>query len=406
MNSIRHGLIAVAGCALLLIFACAAVVMAVHRTNALGDSQEYVGDKLYGVRQVYETLLGMESSQRGYLLTGDASYLDPYDRDSATIDGAIATFERLYQGDAGAEPLVSGFLGLARAKQTELAETVRLARAGDRDAAMSVVNGNGGKQLMDQLDEKLLALIAQGRAERTRFVIESRATLRTLYLLGAGIGVLIMALVAIAVRSLTVSIARLDDAQKAEEHNAMHDTLTGLPNRRYLSEWMTAALAAAGRGGRELHVLYFDLDGFKGVNDWLGHEAGDRVLKETAARLRGTLRASDFIARIGGDEFVAALPQTDEPPSIGALVERIEEKLNAAPIEELADGVVTASIGWASFPRDGDTPEGLLAAADRAMYGIKEMRKLERSSDGARNAGGAQTGNDNPPPGLRPQFAG
>jgi diguanylate cyclase len=378
VKSVQHGLFAVAGCAVLLILACAAVVLAVHRMNDLADAQEYVGDKLYGVRQVYETLSGMESSQRGYLLTGNLAYLDPYLRDSATIDTTIATFERLYQGDDEARSLVSEILPLARAKQAELADTIALARSGDRDAALAIVNGNHGKELMDQFDKRLLAMVAQQRAARTRFVDEGRKTLRHLYMLGAGIGVLIMALVAIAVRSLSVSIARLDDAQKAEEHNAMHDALTGLPNRRYLSEWMTVALAAARRAARELHVLYFDLDGFKAVNDELGHETGDQVLRITASRLRETLRSSDFVARLGGDEFVAVLPQTDAPPSVGALIERLEDKLNNAPIEELPDGAVTASIGRASFPRDGDTVPALLAAADRSMYNIKEMRKLAR----------------------------
>jgi diguanylate cyclase len=376
VKSVQHGLFAVAGCAVLLILACAAVVLAVHRMNDLADAQEYVGDKLYGVRQVYETLSGMEASQRGYLLTGNLAYLDPYLRDSATIDTTIATFERLYQGDDEARSLVSEILPLARAKQAELADTIALARAGERDAALAIVNGNHGKELMDQFDKRLLAMVAQQRAARTRFVEEGRATLRHLYLLGAVVGVLIMALVAIAVRSLSVSIARLDDAQKAEEHNAMHDALTGLPNRRYLSEWMTVALAAARRAARE---LYFDLDGFKAVNDELGHETGDQVLRITASRLRETLRSSDFVARLGGDEFVAVLPQTDAPPSVGALIERLEDKLNTAPIEELPDGAVTASIGRASFPRDGDTVPALLAAADRSMYNIKEMRRLART---------------------------
>jgi diguanylate cyclase (GGDEF)-like protein len=388
VKSVRHGLFAVAGCALLLIFACAAVVLAVHRMNELADAQEYVGDKLYGVRQVYETLQAMESSQRGYLLTGNIAYLDPYQRDSASMDTKIATFERLYQGDDAARPLVTEILPLARGKQAELADTIALARAGGRDAAMAIVNGNRGKELMDEFDKRLLALIAEQRGARTQFVDEGRATLRYLYQLGAVVGVLIMALVAIAVRSLTISIARLDDAQKAEEHNAMHDALTGLPNRRYLSEWMATALAAARRAARELHVLYFDLDGFKAVNDELGHEAGDRVLRVTASRLRETLRSSDFIARLGGDEFVAVLPQTDAPPSVGALIARIEEKLNTAPIEELPDGSITASIGRASFPRDGETVTALLVAADRSMYNIKEMRKLSR----AQSERGAPTG--------------
>jgi len=106
-------------------------------------------------------------------------------------------------------------------------------------------------------------------------------------------------LVAVAVRACRYRIARLDAAQRAEERNAMHDALTGLPNRRYLREWLGTALAGARRSGRQLCVLYFDLDGFKGVNDRFGHEAGDHVLETAASRLQGTLRRSDFVARSG-----------------------------------------------------------------------------------------------------------
>jgi len=229
---------------------------------------------------------------------------------------------------------------------------------------------------MAQLRGKLQSLVAAKRAVRTGFLDEARETVRRLYLLGAVVAVLIMVVVIIAVRALSVSITHLDAAQKKDEHNAMHDALTGLPNRRFLTEWLETALAGARRAGRELHVLYFDLDGFKGVNDRLGHEAGDRVLQAAAARLRATLRASDFVARLGGDEFVAALPETGEPPALPALIARIEQALDPALIPELADGIVTASIGVACFPQDGVNAAALLGAADRAMYGVK-MRRHE-----------------------------
>ena len=390
MHSIRHGLLAVAACAVLLLLAGAAVVFGVQRINDLASRQEYVGDKLYGVRQVYETLLGMESSQRGFLLTGDVSYLAPYQRDSGQLDGILATFERLYRGDGGSEAAVGEIRDLTHEKQAELAQTIDLARGGQRDAAMQIVRGNRGKEIMQQLDDKLLSLVAQQRAVRTGYLQQARQTLRLLYLLGATAGILILVLVAIAVRTLSISIARLNDAQKAEEYNAMHDQLTGLPNRRYLMEWLTTALAGAQRAGRELHLLYFDLDGFKAVNDRLGHEAGDQVLQVTAGRLRSTLRTSDFVARIGGDEFVAALPDTGEPPSIAALVERLETALNAAPLPELDDGAVSASIGAASFPKDAASPAALLAAADQAD--VREEDAAAREPNGGRRDTAAATG--------------
>lgn len=388
MKSIRQGLLTVAVCAVLLLLAGAAVVFGVQRINDFAFRQEYVGDKLFGVRQVYETLLGMESSQRGFLLTQDASYLDPYLRDSGRLEGTLAAFEKLYRDDGGSSATVAEIRDLTHEKQAELAQTVDLARKGQLDAALQVVRGNRGKAIMEQLDEKLLSLVAQQRAVRTGYLQQAQRTLRLLYLLAAAVGVLILVLVAVAVRTLSVSIARLNDAQKAEEYNAMHDQLTGLPNRRYLTEWLTTALAAAQRAGRELHLLYFDLDGFKAVNDRLGHEAGDHVLQVTAGRLRSTLRTSDFVARIGGDEFVAALPDTGEAPSVDALIGRLEAALDTAPLPELEDGAVSASIGAASFPKDATSVAALLAAADHAMYERKQRR---RSDQAARPADRATT---------------
>jgi diguanylate cyclase len=181
--------------------------------------------------------------------------------------------------------------------------------------------------------------------------------------------------VIVAIMSLSTSILRMREQQREEARKAMHDALTSLPNRRYLVEWLTMALAAARRSGQPLAILYFDLDGFKSVNDRFGHEAGDRVLQTTAARLRRTLRTSDFVARLGGDEFVAVLPDVTSVPVVSMLIARLQSELVKAPIAEVPDGAVSASIGTAWFPQDGDTVDALLGAADHAMYEAKQSRK-------------------------------
>jgi diguanylate cyclase (GGDEF)-like protein len=183
----------------------------------------------------------------------------------------------------------------------------------------------------------------------------------------------------VALVLLSVSIHRLRERQQASESRAMHDPLTQLPNRRYLGEWLETSLAAAGRSDRNLVLLYLDLDGFKSVNDRFGHDIGDRVLQITAGRLRRALRRSDFVARLGGDEFVAVLPDTQSAPGLAVLVERLEAEIGKAPIAEIANDVVSASIGAAWFPTDGATADTLLAAADRAMYDVKRRHRAWRS---------------------------
>jgi len=374
MQSIRYGLLAVAGCGALLLIVGIAAVFGVQRTDRLAQRQELIGSQLFGAREVFETLLVMESSQRGYLLTRDPAYVEPYRHEDQTFDAMFASFEALFRDDTAAEGIVKDIRRLAHAKRDELAQTLKLAETGGFDSAMAIVRTDSGKEEMEVLRIKLFSLIAQERAVRTQFVEQGRAMFHRLYFLGAGAAVLILLLVAIAVRALSISIARLDAAQKAEERNAMHDALTGLPNRRYLSEWLATALAGAQRSARQLCVLYFDLNGFKGVNDRFGHEAGDRVLQAAASRLRATLRSSDFLARLGGDEFVAVLPDAMEPPGVDALMRRLEQNLHAALIPELEDGETSASIGKALFPDDGTGADELLAAADRAMYAVKESQ--------------------------------
>jgi diguanylate cyclase (GGDEF)-like protein/PAS domain S-box-containing protein len=151
---------------------------------------------------------------------------------------------------------------------------------------------------------------------------------------------------------------------------ALHDGLTGLPNRTLLGDRLRSAIAVAQRQDAALSLLMLDLDGFKGVNDSYGHHAGDLVLVEIAKRLSGTLRESDTAARLGGDEFVLLLPAT---PLVGALeAARALVDFIVAPIT--VDGkplTVGASIGIAVFPDHGRDADVLLAAADAAMYEAK-----------------------------------
>ncbi len=154
---------------------------------------------------------------------------------------------------------------------------------------------------------------------------------------------------------------------------SLHDDLTGLPNRALLRDRLRHGMAQAERQGASLAVLYLDLDGFKAVNDRLGHAAGDELLVEVAARLTATLRTTDTAARVGGDEFVVLCEFLRDDEEAGKVADRVASTL-ARPYE-LAEGraFVTASIGRV-VSRGGDDPEVVLAQADAAMYGVKARR--------------------------------
>ncbi|MCW5699525.1 MAG: EAL domain-containing protein [Rhodospirillales bacterium] len=164
-------------------------------------------------------------------------------------------------------------------------------------------------------------------------------------------------------------------AQEARlQYQALHDALTGLPNRVYLSEQLDQALALAERNGQTAALLMLDLDRFKEVNDTLGHQAGDALLRDVARRLRASLRTTDAISRLGGDEFAAVLPAGSGLERAQRVAGRI---YNALREPFTYDGVIIevgGSIGIALYPEHGREKERLFQCADVAMYTAKESQ--------------------------------
>ena len=178
---------------------------------------------------------------------------------------------------------------------------------------------------------------------------------------------------------------KLADARIA--HLAHYDALTDLPNRLLLRERLEYELAYVRRGGK-LAVLYIDLDHFKGVNDTLGHTAGDELLKAVAARLRGCLRDTDTVARLGGDEFAIVQAPLKRAPEAAKLAQRLRDAVVQSPFEINGHQVVVdLSIGIALAPNDGREVDQLLKNADMALYGAKaEGRGTYRYFESAMDA--------------------
>jgi diguanylate cyclase (GGDEF)-like protein len=164
---------------------------------------------------------------------------------------------------------------------------------------------------------------------------------------------------------------------------ATHDALTGLPNRTLLSDRFTIALALSQRSRNRLAILMLDLDRFKSVNDSMGHDAGDKLLKAVGKRLKNTMRKSDTVARIGGDEFVLLLPQIPHADDATILAQRILDAFRDPFVFDDHRINITASIGIAVYPEAGRDIESLLKSADTAMYWAKEQgRDIYRFYDG------------------------
>ena len=172
---------------------------------------------------------------------------------------------------------------------------------------------------------------------------------------------------------LVSDISQEEAARQRIEFLALHDPLTGLPNRASFTHTLATAVASA--EGQMLAVLFIDLDGFKQINDTLGHDAGDEALKTVAARLRHNLAANDFAARLGGDEFAAIANNIAGQDSIVKIANRLIAAIAEPMTLTEKPGRLGASIGVALFPQHGTSPTDLLTVADHAMYAAKRGGK-------------------------------
>lgn len=266
---------------------------------------------------------------------------------------------------------------------TELASrTRRFIAASEREAGLEVpASGYPAAYELQHLDDTIAATTLRAYSEMRERLLgltntrlgEMLATHRMLYFLTISL----LAMVALFIfRPMANAIGRktleLIEARNSMAFIAAHDGLTGLHNRAFLIDHFETQISGAKRRGERLAVLQIDLDGFKQINDTLGHAAGDFVLATTAARMREASRASDLCARLGGDEFVMVLNGAGQSEDIGMVARRVLDRVNE-PMD--FDGVTIhcgASAGVAVYPVDADSARDLLVHADLALYNAKK----------------------------------
>ena len=177
---------------------------------------------------------------------------------------------------------------------------------------------------------------------------------------------------------LVRDITARKEAQERETFLALHDTLTQLPNRRFLMEQLGKVLSMARRRKFMVAVLFINLDHFKTVNDSLGHHAGDQLLCDVAERLRQSVRDTDLVARLSGDEFVAVLTDIHTPDDAAMVADKLIETMRSAFTVGQLPLTMSPSIGISLFPGDDTTVQGLLSCADTAMYHAKDSGRGNR----------------------------
>jgi diguanylate cyclase (GGDEF)-like protein len=331
--------------------------------------------------QYAQTRRLIETKTEDYLANAHAiePLLEKLDADADR--NALATRERVYVASRLTTAAIVGvslaatLLGLGIAAYLSRRITVAVNEC--LGFAQRVARGELNGRLQPKYEDEFAAL-ANSLNSMTESLQESRAALerRAVQLVEANQGLQHeIGERKLADQRLQQEVSQHQLAAERAEYLSYYDSLTALPNRTLFSKLLNQAIGLARRDGKQLAVLFLDLDGFKNVNDTLGHEAGDLLLQEFGERLKGCLRESDTVARLGGDEFVILLPALHDAADAEVVAHKV---LAAAGKPFLALGQelrVTASVGIGIYPKDGGDEQSLMKNADIAMYQAKEDGK-------------------------------
>ena len=311
----------------------------------------------------------LETGQRGFLLTDDPAYLEPYQNSRKSI---IAHLDILLSATRKSPAILAQIQDSGQLIAREISILNRLIVTQEvygQKKALGIILGGDPKRRMDSLRTSIVNIILS--QNRQIIIIQSRTfkdrrRVRRNFLLLLGSSFLF---IAIALYIIFQEIRKSNKLMKRLETESSQDELTGIPNRRFLQEWIRVEILQDRKKELEFTLLYLDLNHFKTINDRLGHEAGDHVLKMAVKRFQSALREGDLIVRIGGDEFTAITRGVLSPTEKEFLINRLKETL-AHPSLVPKDFPVSfgLSVGIASYPEDGDTLDALLRVADKNMY--------------------------------------
>lgn len=326
-----------------------------------------INEQLRALNRFMVALQNTETSQQGYLLTDKPEYLEPYEDALRAVHLELDRTQKLLSDEPGAEESLRQLIGMKEAKLEEMSNTILLNRNGRRDEALALVMTDTGKALMDGIRALVNGLLTSKRAEIAVIQENARqhyaASQSSLFVFIATIVTFMLIAYVVLFQDLTER-RHLRQRLDASENT---DSLTGLANFSYLNSALQNVLTHAYRDQVRAALILIDLDNFQSINDRYGFESGDRVLKETASRLRDMARRNDLLARLSGDVFVMAVAQVHDLQEIETLGERIVHTMTSPLLPEMHERYLGASLGIALYPDDALNPQQLLTKARQAM---------------------------------------
>ena len=404
-----------------LLAATVALFASRNVTSAALDAERHTTALHDAFGQVLVDLNDAETATRGYVITHDASYLRAFDADRMKLPQDLAAITNLMRGDPAGAPGGAELYRLANQRLAILQTTQVVAQVSDsKNLGPMVELMKGGKGVGD----RIAALVSQEETNAARELAASeqrldaaRNTSFLVGIVGLPLGVLAALIVVMLFmerlvsrirnteeiarlleegmplrpastsddelgrleRVLVLSGTRVVELQAELRRMGTSDPLTRLMNRRGFLPTAEHQLEVAKRSGQPMALAFIDLDGLKSINDTLGHSAGDGMITEAAYVMRETFRASDLIARMGGDEF-CILFEADSEREAEAALRRLQDSVDAANAQEGRPFILSMSAGFALFdPLEPCTLDQLVGAADTKMYAEKRAKAEARS---------------------------
>jgi diguanylate cyclase (GGDEF)-like protein len=402
----------------LLFLAAIVNTLFVFQLEADGEGKiqwvNHTNEVLIESKHLLAYLTDAETGQRGFLLTDDATYLEPYHNGVLEAKDSLSSLKFLTSDNPSQVDLLKAISENIQLKTDELEQTIELRRQDNLDAALEIVSDGKGKYYMDEIREDLTAFINVEHIlleKRKVSYIEYTAQIKTLiavelvffiglafftyFFLQKNLFIPLNLLLASARKvesgepitakdilardemshllSTFFSMSeKVFSREKKLDYQANHDELTGLKNRTSLYEDIEESIGKADVSNNKVGILYIDLDQFKEINDTLGHDAGDAILKETAGRLNASVRSSDSVYRIGGDEFLVLLREVGTIENVKRVIDKIVDAMKS-PISFSGTELNTSlSIGAAIAPDDACSSSNIVKYADVAMYFSKK----------------------------------
>lgn len=329
------------------------------------------------VESISSQLKDAETGQRGYLLTDQLTYLEPYENGISKLRNTLRNAKELTIDNPRQQERINQLEILTNKKLVELKETIDLNKEGNRAEALRIILTNRGKQLMNDIrtiiqemhdEERELLLVRQ---QESQSAVNSASLL---ILFGSVLTFVTLGTIAIFIgRTSEHYMIEREQSEANLIHLATHDNLTGLYNRIALDQRLDDEIQRASRYKSPLSIFMVDIDNFKSINDTYGHHIGDMALRHLAKILKLLVRKMDYVARYGGEEFIVICPET---PLLKAqeLAERIRILVSEYPfhIEDNYKLNLTVSIGVATFPEHANSLQALMKVADASMYAAKQ----------------------------------